>query len=119
MEERGPQVNAITVFIMKRFAKLLEIMQAIPEGDGNLLDNSIILGSSDTAEGLPHSINDYPVVVAGKGGGTLKHPGVHVRGNGGNTSDVLLTLLQAMGMPISEFGKGGGKTTSTVSALRA
>jgi Protein of unknown function (DUF1552) len=113
------QVNNITIFIMKRFAKLLEIMKSIPEGDGNLLDNCIVLGSSDTAEGLPHSINDYPILIAGKGGGTLKHPGLHVRGNGGNTSDVLLTLLQAMGLNISEFGVKGGKTTNVISQLRA
>jgi hypothetical protein len=114
-----PQVNSITVFIMKRFAKLLEILKATPEAEGNLLDHCVILGSTDTAEGLPHSINDYPVLVAGKGGGALVHPGIHVRGNGGNTSDVLLTLLQAMDLPLKEFGSAGGKTTNTIAALRA
>jgi hypothetical protein len=114
-----PQVNSITVFIMQRFAKLLEILQASKEGDGSLLDNCVILGSSDTAEGLPHSIDDYPILVAGKGGGALAHPGVHVRSDGGNTSDVLLTLLQAMDLPLTSFGNGGGQTSRSVSALRA
>jgi hypothetical protein len=114
-----PSVHAVTVFIMQRFAKLLETLQGVREGDGNLLDSCVILASSDTAEGLVHSINDYPILVAGKGGGALKHPGIHVRGNGGNTSDVLLTLLQSMDIELAEFGKGGGLTKNTVSALRA
>jgi hypothetical protein len=114
-----PKVHGITVFIMQRLAKLLEALQGIKEGAGNLLDNCAILATSDLAEGLPHSINDYPILVAGKAGGALKHPGIHVRGNGTNTSDVLLTLLQAMDLNVTEFGKGGGRTTSTVAALRA
>jgi len=114
-----PNVHAVTVFIMQRFAKLLETLHGVKEGDGNLLDNCVILASTDTAEGLVHSINDYPILVAGKGGGALKHPGIHFRGNGANTSDVLLTLLQAMDVNVTEFGKGGGLTKNTVSALRA
>jgi hypothetical protein len=114
-----PDVHAITVFIMQRFAKLLETLKGVKEGDGNLLDNCVILASSDTAEGQAHSINDYPILVAGKGGGALVHPGIHFRGKGNNTSEVLLTLLQAMGLNINEFGKAGGLTSTTVSALRA
>jgi hypothetical protein len=114
-----PQVNSITTFIVARFAKLLETLKATPDGMGNLLDNCVILASTDTAEGLPHSINDYPVLIAGKGGGTLVHPGIHVRSNGGNTSDILLTLLQAYGLPLTEFGVKGGKTNTPIAALRA
>jgi hypothetical protein len=113
-----PQVQKITVFIMQRFAALLEAMKAIPEGDGNLLDNSIILASTDVTEGQPHSINNYPILVAGGGGGTLVHPGIHIKGSKGNASDVLLTLLQAMGLPLTEFGKAGGSSKTPVAALR-
>ncbi len=113
-----PGVHSITMYIMQRFATLLETLKATPDGDGNLLDNCVILASTDLAEGLPHSINDYPILVAGKGGGALVHPGVHIRSNGGNSSDVLLTLLQAMGLERNEFGAGGGRTTTPVAALR-
>jgi hypothetical protein len=113
-----PQVQKITVFILQRFAALLEAMKAIPEGDGNLLDNSIILASTDVTEGQPHSINNYPIIVAGGGGGTLVHPGIHIKGSKGNASDVLLTLLQAMGLPLTEFGKSGGSSKTPVAALR-
>ncbi|HEX4352164.1 MAG TPA: DUF1552 domain-containing protein [Polyangiales bacterium] len=113
-----PQVQSITLFIMQRFAALLEALKGIKEGDGNLLDRSVILASTDVAEGQPHSITNYPIIVGGGGGGALVHPGVHVQGNSNNASDVLLTLLQAMDLPVTQFGQGGGLSMTPVSALR-
>jgi hypothetical protein len=112
-----PQVQAITVFIMERFAALLKALRDMPEGDGNLLDRCVILASSDVSEGQPHSIDNYPILVAGGGGGALAHPGVHVRGDSGNASDVLFSLLKAMDLPHTEFGVKGGHTTQTVEGL--
>lgn len=112
-----PKVQAVTLFIMQRFAALLSALRDVPEGDGNLLDRCVILASSDCSEGQGHSITDYPILVAGGGGGSLVTPGIHVRGKSGNASDVLLTLLQAMGVQASEFGNQGGQTTQTVPGL--
>src|SRR5690606_6041137 len=64
-----PLVHETTVFTMKQLATLLETLKSIPEGDGNLLDRSVILASSDTADGRNHTIRDYPIVVAGRAGG--------------------------------------------------
>ncbi|HKP64836.1 MAG TPA: DUF1552 domain-containing protein [Polyangiales bacterium] len=113
-----PQVQSITTFIVQRFAALLEALKGVPEGDGNLLDRCVILASSDCTEGQPHSINNYPVLVAGGGGGALVHPGIHIKGNKANTSDILLTLLQAMDLPLNEFGKDGGLSKTPVATLR-
>ena len=55
------------------------VAEGIPEAAGNILDNSVIYGSSDVSDGKAHSTTDYPLVVAGGGGGLLKHPGVHYR----------------------------------------
>jgi hypothetical protein len=112
-----PQVQQVTKFIMERFAALLTALRDIPEGDGNLLDRSVILASSDCSEGQPHTITDYPILVAGGGGGALVHPGVHIRGKSGNASDVLLSVLKAMDLPLNEFGNKGGHTTQTVPGL--
>jgi hypothetical protein len=113
-----PKVRSITSFIMERFAALLDALKSVQEGEGNLLDRSVILASSDCAEGQPHSLDNYPILVAGGGGGALVHPGVHIKGTSGNASDVLLTLLQAMDVQVTTFGQKGGQTTRTVSGLR-
>ena len=115
-----PQMHRITTFIMAKLATFLERLRDTPEGDGNLLDRCAILASSDTAEGQPHSINDYPIVVAGRANGALVHPGIHYRSSSGeNTTDVLLALLQAMDLEVEEYGNGGGRSTRPLAAIRA
>ncbi|HLV20346.1 MAG TPA: DUF1552 domain-containing protein [Polyangiaceae bacterium] len=114
-----PLVHETTVFTMKQLATLLETLKSIPEGDGNLLDRSVILASSDTADGRNHTIRDYPIVVAGRAGGALAYPGVHYRSDGENTSKVLLSVLRAAGADLDEFGVDGGHVTEGCSAIEA
>jgi hypothetical protein len=114
-----PLVHASTVFTMKMFGLLLTTLKNIPEGAGNLLDNCAILGSSDTADGKAHSITDYPIVIGGRAGGYLKHPGVHYRSMKENTSLVLMSLLRGVGLQLTEFGVGGGKVTASCTAIEA
>jgi hypothetical protein len=113
-----PKVQQITLFILQRFAALLEALKNVSEGDGNLLDRCVILASTDCTQGQPHSIDNYPIIVAGGGGGALVHPGVHIKASRGNASDVLLTLVQAMDVPATEFGAEGGRSDKPVDALR-
>jgi hypothetical protein len=114
-----PFVHATTIFTMKQFAKLIASLKALPEGAGNVLDNCAILGTSDVADGLEHSITDYPILVAGKAGGALKHPGVHYRSNGENASNVLLTLVNVVGATMTQFGDQGGLSTTRCTAIEA
>ncbi len=114
-----PQVHDITVFIMRQLAYLLSALRAVPIGDGNLLDHCAILASTDVSDGRGHTIDDYPILVCGGGGGALRTPGVHVRRPDENTSKVLLTLLRAMDLPMTEFGRGGGRVTDVVPELLA
>lgn len=111
-----PMVQAITRYIIDRFGDMLQVLRDVPEGDGNLLDRCVILASTDVAEGRPHSLSDYPILVAGGGGGALR-AGVHYRSDNENTSKVLLSCLQAMGLPDTEFGAGGGFVDSPCSEI--
>lgn len=113
-------VDQATIFTVGQFAVLLEALRNIPEGDGNLLDNSCILLGSDASSGLSHSVFDQPCIVAGGGGGMLTHPGVHYRsGSGENTSDILLSCLQTIDPTATEAGGGIGRSTSPASAILA
>ncbi|MBK7863452.1 MAG: DUF1552 domain-containing protein [Archangiaceae bacterium] len=113
-------VNEGVKFTIRNFAYLLDRLKKSVEGTGNVLDRSCLLCSTDVAEGLDHSINDYPILVAGRGGGALRYPGIHERGSGGKSvSNVLLTCLQAVGTGVTSVGKDSGLSTTPVAALKA
>jgi Protein of unknown function (DUF1552) len=112
-------VDAATIETMRMLAYLCERLQATPEGVGNLLDQSVILASSDAASGLTHAVTDMPIVVAGGGGGALAHPGIHHHSEGGNSSDILLTVAQSVCPELTEIGGGSGLSSTPVAALQA
>jgi hypothetical protein len=117
---RQNDVHAAVVYVMNRFAYLLEKLKASQEGTGNLLDNSCILFSSDVCEGLVHSITDYPILVCGRAGGFLKFPGIHHRSmSSDNTSDVLLTCLRAVGANVDSVGSEGGLSITPSTGIMA
>ncbi len=110
-------IHHCTVFTMEQFAYLLERLHATPEGDGNLLDHCSILCTTEHTEGNVHSVNDFPIVIAGKGGGRLVG-GVHYRSaSSENVSKALLTALRGAGLPLTEFGYDEGRVGDGISAL--
>jgi hypothetical protein len=110
------KVNDAVRFSMRCFAYSLNALQKSIEGTGNVLDNSCVLCTSDVAQGIDHSIDDYPILVAGKAGGALK-AGVHVRGSGQNTSDVLLSCVQAVGTGLTEVGMNEGYSNTPCTGI--
>lgn len=115
--ELQPTLHAATVFKMEQCAHFLNRLRSISEGDGNLLDASGILITSELSEGRTHSNDEFPIVVAGRACGRLS-TGAHIRSNSrDNTSDVLLTMLRAMGDQRSSFGVDAGASTRVISEL--
>ncbi len=111
------KVNEAVIFTMRNFAYTLQALKRTSEAAGTLLDNTVVLCTSDVAEGLDHSINDYPVLLAGRGGGALRS-GYHFRSaTGRNTSDILLTCLRALGTNATSAGKDSGLSTTPISEL--
>jgi hypothetical protein len=114
------QVHDAAVWVVRQFAYLLQRLKATPEATGNLLDNSCLLFTSDVSDGLTHSVTDYPLLVAGRAGGYLKYPGIHIRSSSEqNTSDVLLTCLRAVGTGVTSVGAAQGLSTTECADLRA
>lgn len=104
-----PQVHEIVVSIVEDFAYFVDSLRSIEEGDGTLLDNSVILGTTDVSYGRTHQIDEYPLLLAGTACGALK-TGFHYRSETNeNASLVSLSLLRAMGVRLSEFGAGPGR----------
>lgn len=112
-----PQVNQIVISIMEDFAYLISSLRAIPEGDATLLDNSVVLATTDVSYGRTHQIDEYPIVLAGSACGALK-TGFHYRSETQeNTSLISLSLLRAMGVQVAEFGVGPGNVKDGLSLL--
>ena len=112
-----PQVNQIVISIMEDLAYWLDSMRSIEEGDGTLLDNSIILATTDVSYGRTHQIDEYPIILAGTGCGRIRN-GFHYRSETQeNTSHVSLSLLQAMGVRVDEFGVDAGRVTNGFSEI--
>ena len=118
--EPGPQplVQKHILLHMQQIAYLIAKLKAVTVGAGTLLDQCAILFTTEVQEGLNHLTDNMPMIVAGRAGGALR-TGQHVHAMGDNTSNVHLTLLQAVGVPVTSFGAGPGLSTTTVPALLA
>lgn len=98
-----PEVHAITIQCVEMYADMVRAFQAIPEGDATLLDHSVIMGSSEVSLGRLHSLDEFPLLLAGSASGRLKQ-GVHVRLPGVLTSRAQLTVLRAVGLSLPSWG---------------
>ena len=66
------QYTKINTYHMSLFARLLEKMKNTPDGDGSLLDHSILLWGAGMGDGDHHTPYNLPITLAGGGCGTLK-----------------------------------------------
>ena len=103
---------------MATFASLLEMMEGITEGDGTLLDNSLILATSESNFAKLHTLDSLPIMVAGKGGGRWKS-GTHIAGDGDASSRVGLTIQHALGLPVSSWGTEAMETSRPIDEVLA
>ena len=103
------KIRAINRFHVEQYAYLIERLKAIPEGDGTLLDHSMIVYGSGISDGNSHSHADLPILVAGKGNGTLS-PGRHVALPGETPlTNLHLSLLDRMNVHTPSFGDSTGR----------
>ena len=98
-------------FTLLQFRKLLEELQAIPEGTGTLLDNAGIITATDVNQGYYHDLSDMPVIVAGKAGGALRSGNVY-RYLEALTGRAMFTVMKATGSRAPRFGTGALAATS-------
>lgn len=112
-----PQVHSIVLYTMTELAYLISALAAVQEGEGTLLEHTGLLITSDVSYGRAHSIEEYPIMIAGSANGALKK-GIHYRSPASeSTTKVLLTMARAMGLSLDSYGEGSGKVTSSLSAI--
>jgi hypothetical protein len=103
------KIRQINTFHITQFAYLLERLQAVREGDGTLLDHSMIVYGSGNSDGNRHNHDDLPILVAGKGCGNLRSAR-HVRYNRDTPlNNLWLSLLDRMECPVDQLGDSTGR----------
>jgi len=110
--KKHEKIKTINRFHIEQFAYLLGKLKAIPEGNGTLLDNLMLVYGSGIGDGNRHNHNDLPILVAGKGGGTIE-TGRHLK-YAKNTplNNLYLSLLDRMGTPVESLGDSKGRLTN-------
>lgn len=100
------QINTLHTQMLAYF---LERMQSTREGDGSLLDHSIVVYGGAISDGNLHLHDNLPVLVAGGASGRLKG-GRHIRYPAEtHLTNLYLTLLDKLGIPLEKFGDSNGR----------
>jgi len=105
------QLQKIDQWHVEQFAKFLGKLRGITEGDRTLLDNCMIMYGSGLSDGNKHWHHDLPVVVAGRGGRTLK-TGHHILAKDERPlNDLFLSMLDRLDADVESIGDSKQRLT--------
>jgi hypothetical protein len=103
------KIRAVNTLHVEQLAYLLGRLKAVADGDGTLLDRCLILYGSGIRDGNDHDHDDLPILLAGRGNGTVK-AGRHVRyPRETPLSNLYLSMLDRFGTPVDAFGDSTGR----------
>ena len=101
-------------FHIEQFARLVQKMDAVKEGEGTLLDNTMFLLGSGLGSGELHEPTNLPTILAGGAGGRLR-PGRHVQYPAGTPiANLWLTMARIMGLSRERIGDSTGSLEEIV-----
>ena len=105
-EDKLEQYKRINIWHVQQYAYFLERLKAIREGERNLLDNSMILFGAGMRDGNAHNPHNLPIVLAGRGGGTLATGRHLVYEKNTPLCNLYVSMLNRMGAPVESFADG-------------
>jgi len=103
------KIQDINVFHSTHLAYLLERLKSVKEGDGNLLDHSMIVYGSGNGDGDRHNHDDLPILLAGKGCGTIKQGRHIVYQKETPLNNLWVSMLNRMDIRDVQFGDSTGE----------
>ena len=103
------KVRQINAYHMEQFAAWIGRLQSIKEGDSTLLDNCMIVYGAGLADGMRHSHDDLPTLIAGRGGNFIKPGRRIVYRRETPMCNLFLTMMDRMGLPMDGFGDATGR----------
>jgi hypothetical protein len=106
-EAKQKLLEVIGTWEVAQFAALVERLGRIQEGESRLIDNTLVYFSSEIEDGDSHAHVNMPVLLAGRGGGTVKS-GRHMRVPSGEpVANLFTSVMQTMGVEATSFGADG------------
>jgi hypothetical protein len=106
--DRFAQLNT---YHMTKFAYFVEKLKGVPDGDGTLLDHSLVLYGSSLSDGNQHNFSPLPLVLAGSASGRVRG-GRHLQfPKDTRMSNLLLAMLDTLGVRQESFGDSTGMLT--------
>jgi hypothetical protein len=108
-EEKVEQLKKIDLFLMGEFARFLKTLKETPEGSGSLLDNCMVMYGSGLSDGNRHRHDDLPIILAGRGGGTIKSGRHVVIKDGAPLNNLFVSMLDRVGASVSSLGDSTGR----------
>ncbi|MHC4956881.1 MAG: DUF1552 domain-containing protein [Planctomycetota bacterium] len=102
------QIRKINRFQSEQFGYLIARLKEVKEGEGTLLDSSMVVFGSAISDGNRHNHDNLPIVLAGGGAGTVR-AGRHVRvARDTPLCNLYVSLLERMDVPVRSFGDSTG-----------
>ena len=102
------KVTRINEYHTAQVAGFLSKLKSIPEGDSNLLNNSMIVYGAGLSDGNLHLHEDLPTLLIGSGGGHFKPGRRIIYRRETPMCNFHLTLMDRMGVPVENFGDASG-----------
>lgn len=107
--EKLEKKRKIDIFHVEQLAYILKKMDSIKELDGTLLDNTLLVYGAGISDGDRHNHDNLPILVAGRGSGTLRTGRHIVYPNQTPMNNLFLSLLDRVGCPVEKLGDSTGK----------
>ena len=105
--DKQAKIAKIDKHLVGLFGEYLEKLRATPDGDGNLLDHSMIVYGAGISEAQRHLHSDLPLLVAGHGAGQMKG-GTHLQYEDMPMGNLLVSLAGKMDVPVERIGESTG-----------
>lgn len=106
--KKHDKLKIINRFHIEQFGYLLAKLRSISEGPGSLLDSAMIVYGSGISDGDRHNHDDLPILMAGRGGGTIKS-GRHWKVEPQPLNNLYLAMLDRMGISLDRLGDSSGR----------
>ena len=113
-----PQSAWFVTRALESFAYFIKALSSFKEGDGTLLDHSLVFAHTDLELAQIHSLKGLPMMFAGTANGRIKN-GLHINGNSSPVTRAGLTAMQALGLQTGEWGARSMRTNQPISELLA